>query len=58
MKYKPFHTHKNPKTGRDEPLFLVIEGATCADCQAQRDKQSKRRARPLHTGPRQLQQSR
>lgn len=34
-KYKVYHTHPNPKKGRNEPLLVVVPGAECDECPKQ-----------------------
>lgn len=53
MKYQGlFHTHRNPKFGttRDEPLFILISGWSCAECRKEKvvsNCKSSRRTKPL-----------
>lgn len=30
---KLYHTHLNSDHGRNQPLFLIIEGASCDECE-------------------------
>jgi hypothetical protein len=32
MTHRIYHTHPNPKQGRNEPLTIVVEGWDCSEC--------------------------
>lgn len=35
---KLYHTHPNPSVGRNEPLFITVEGMTCDKCEKTYDE--------------------
>ena len=35
MRYTYYHTHPNPKHGKDEPIAIIVAGVRCAECAAQ-----------------------